>query len=236
MGLRAASVSTAGSLFLNFSKNGRRGVDGGSTAEGTLGGSWGGDSTRSRRSEALIGLVGEDAMPAVWCVGVMFGDLPGDAGSLSPGDFCEYGECGDSDAVPDPGDRGGVFAAVGSIHVSLCATDVPTSRERTISGRGTNIQESGRVRPPAIHALYLYRMLRIRAGGSHHRCRCGSHREHSSPRSSSESAPSNARHTRFSPGLGIRLRRARGTRGHWWGRSPSRRWPRTSTTHKRRAL
>lgn len=154
MGLRAASVSTAGSLFLNFSKKGKRGVEGGSApAEGTLGGSWGGDRTRSRRSDALIGLVGDDAIPAVWFVGVMLGDLPGDAGSLSPGDFCEYGECGDSDAEPDPGESGGVLAAVGSMYVSLCVTDVSTLQELTISGRGTNIQEPWRVRSPTIHTL-----------------------------------------------------------------------------------
>lgn len=162
MGLRDASVSTVGCVFLNFSKKGKRGVEGGSVpAEGALGGSRGGDNTRSRKSEALSGLVGEDAIPASWFVGVLLGDLPGDAGSLSPGDFCEYGECGERDAVPDPGERGGVFAAAKFMHVNPQATNSSTSQERTISGRGTNIQESGRVRPPAIHTLV--RLHRIHA-------------------------------------------------------------------------
>lgn len=84
-------MSTAGSLFLNFSKNGSRGVEGCSAAEGAFGTSWGGESTRSRRLWTLIGLVGEEAIPAACEVGVMFGDILalGEGNPANTGDFCE---------------------------------------------------------------------------------------------------------------------------------------------------
>ena len=87
-------VSTAGNLFLNFSKNGRRGVAGAS-AEATFGGTSGGETTRSRRLETLMGLVGDEAIRAAGVVGVMLGDMRalGEGGSASGparmGDFWE---------------------------------------------------------------------------------------------------------------------------------------------------
>ena len=83
-------MSTAGSLFLNFSKNGSRGVAGGSAA-GALGTSCGGETMRSRRLSALIGLVGEEAIPAACVVGVMFGDILalGEGSPAKTGDFWE---------------------------------------------------------------------------------------------------------------------------------------------------